>query len=312
MTDEVLTPTELAILESMHDARGAVVFSDLPLVRALDDHERERIGNLFSPLVTEIGQRSGDGILGLAKINSRGQNYVNKARQERDSPIARATACRAALLAWVPSAEHDGGVEHVSAFLGHSSAHLHGLAFTMAEINEAADYLAEERLVIAQRGLAGMSLRLHHLGRRVLENWNGDIVAWQRHGQRDGGGGDTYRFDFGPGATIGAVIGRDNSGTVNATVGISHGLNGQEIAAWLASVHAILPTVGIESDRLARIEQAVSELHGELDAPAPREGILRRLGQTVLDELAKGAASLALPHLAPIVAGLIEAGKQLF
>jgi hypothetical protein len=310
---ELHSPAALAILEAIHDAGGnGVVFYDMPLVKALEEAEQDRISDLLDPLIDDVGRRLASGTRHLVRINLPGREYVTRARRDRENPITRAVACRKALLAWAPTVSRGGVIEHVSAFVGHPDAQLHGSPFIPAEIDDAAEWLAQERLVTAHRALAGMSLQLKHEGHKVLENYGGDITAWARTKNRLGGGGDTTIVNA-QGAQIGgSLVGRDNTGSITHTVTTTTGLNMQEIQAWLATVQAMLPTVQIEAGQLARIEEAVEDLQAEAAAPAPREGMLRKFGQTVLDELTKGATSLALPHLAPVVMGLIEAGRALF
>jgi hypothetical protein len=214
------------------------------------------------------------------QITPAGLAYIREMRDRRDDPALRAAACRTGLLRWFYR-QHIAAVHMpiTEEFERTAEVHYEGGKFTEVEIQNAAEYLANKGLI---KGIEVAEIRgpvraeITTEGIDCATDWAGDVAGYLRD-QRGYGPTQTYNGPYiqgdAPGAQM-AWMNRDVIQNRNDGQQIAPGF--ELLAQAIADLIAQLPTLGLQPQDQADVQEVAEEVMGEVAQSEPNRGRLRR------------------------------------
>lgn len=220
------------------------------------------VDNHGSATLTDQGQ--------LEVKRSREQRARERAEQAEAVQLQRATerrrACRNQLIAWACEQQHRSPWPSIHEFPPDHPRTFHGSAFTMDEVCQAATYLAGERLVEFRKTLGDDgTIMITHDGRKCVENFQGDVAAWEQHGRRSAGHEGTT-------INIGALTNNGGAlavGSADVTQNVIIDVDPVAMTTVIDMLLDELPALPLPDQHQAQVRDAIETLKQELARPAP-------------------------------------------
>jgi len=244
----------------------------------------------------------GDGVVLEARLTAAARQLVELARQRVADRSGRRRLVTARLLAWA-----NAGGTNVEGFEASDHAWADGIRFTFAEAAEAAEILHDAGLVKANSTTAWggdvvrCDVRILTAGRVCLDDFDGDVRAYQAGALQQTGGG-AQQTASSPGVVVNyhapvvTVTGDRaqlawNNDTVNQDQTVQEiAPEYVDLAAVVTQVLALLDRLGLSPDDAADVHAEASGVLAEVTRANPDGGVVRR-GVTMLKGLLSAAGA---------------------
>lgn len=212
------------------------------------------------------------------KLTGEGHLKVEEVRSLRRNRLARASACREAVLLWL--ADDGQGASSLDLLLEQDLARFYGSSFTIDEVNEAGKFLLEVDLISATKTWGATLVRpaLTARGQQCVEFFDANVRAFLSP-PPTGSTAVTYNQNFNA-----PVSGQFAQGeTVNLTQ--NNGIDAATLAEIFSGMRQALSDVADEGDR-DDVAHAIQELEaaverGDRAGVQERAGRLKRLGSRI-------------------------------
>lgn len=212
------------------------------------------------------------------KLTGEGHLKVEEVRGLRSNRLARANACREAVLLWLADAGQ--GASSLDPLVEQDLVRYYGSSFTIDEVNEAAKFLLEVDLISAIKTWGPTLVRpaLTARGQQCVEFFDANVRAFLSP-QPTGSTAVTYNQNFN--APVSGQVAQGD--TVNQTQ--NNGIDAAALAEIFSAMRQALSDVADDGDR-DDVSHAIRELEaavesGDRAGVEERAGRLKRLGSRV-------------------------------
>jgi hypothetical protein len=258
-----------------------------------------------------FGAVDGDGVPTNVQLTADGRELVRLARVSRSNRSLRGRTLRTQMLTWFDALDPNRPAT-LSAFLRTHRGIFYGERYTAPEAQVAAQLL-EQGGYLARADRLVIAYTINPKGQFVMAETGGDIAAYEA-AQRATGSHTTLNITAG---TInGSTISQLSSSTIGGDLTIRNepttGIDPTAVTEWIDGLTALLPALQMPAASTERILTAIEELRTHNATAQPEPGLLRKLGQHVMQALAGEIAAAALAAAPQLVAGTLAAGQLLF
>jgi hypothetical protein len=306
----VLTPEQLKLLEGIGQRRPApITFHAVIVLAKLDPAVGREAGDVLEDLglIEDFGPRNVAGKRITVRLTGAGRQLLAQIGRERKDPIFRRVTCRRQLLIFAAQDPTPSPWPRLSTFIEDPSTGVHSAPFTLLEARLAAVHLQGERLLEFRSSIGeDGTFKITHSGSRCVEDFDGDVNAWERHQMKPAA--HQIIFNQGHGSSANAILGDNN----NASQSAASTATVEEYTKWAEDLLKILPAFQLPDDQAARVEEAAARIQAEAEGPSASPSRLRVLGQTARDLLIRGLQDAALAQAPLLAQGILESGERLF